>query len=154
MAIIIQQYAAVYSSFISVKCSTCFGWYFHPSSGAHNTLSTVSGINETITTTCLGRGWMGTTVTVSLMPDTVDTVLCAPDDGWQYNPKHVEHLTDINELYTAACCWIFIAIYYKMHGSLDIKCRHKLCDFSSVGSFNLSCANPSARHFILSDMKI
>jgi hypothetical protein len=24
------------------------------------------------------------------MPDAVDTVVCAPDDGWWYFPKHVE----------------------------------------------------------------
>ena len=37
-------------------------------------------------------------VTVSLMPDTVDTVLWAADDGWIYHPKHVEQLTDMNKL--------------------------------------------------------
>ena len=60
-------------------------------------------------------------VTVSLMPDTVDTVLWAPDDGWKYHSKHVEQLTDINELYTVASCWIIIAIHYTMHGPLNIK---------------------------------
>ena len=85
MSIIIQQDATTYSLFISVKCSACFGLYLHPSSGAHITLSTVSGINETVTATCLERDWMGTAiyiqsrsrqvaVTVSLMPVTVDTV--------------------------------------------------------------------------------
>jgi hypothetical protein len=29
-------------------------------------------------------------VTVTLMPDAVDTVTWAPDDGWRYHPKHVE----------------------------------------------------------------
>jgi len=29
-------------------------------------------------------------VTVSHIPDAVDTVVCAPDDGWTYHPKHVE----------------------------------------------------------------
>jgi len=52
---------------------------FHPSSGARDTLSTVSGINETATAT---RGERRVAVAVSLMPDTVDTVLRAPDDGW------------------------------------------------------------------------
>jgi len=28
------------------------------------------------------------------MPDAVDTVVCAPDDGWWYNPKHVEQFPD------------------------------------------------------------
>jgi len=110
MAINIQQHAAVYSSFISVKCSTCFGLYCHPSSGAHNTVSTVSGINETVTVVPIQPRPRQVVVMVSLMPDTVDKVLCAPDDGWKYHPKHVEHLTDINELYTAAYCWIIIAI--------------------------------------------
>jgi hypothetical protein len=30
---------------------------FHPSSGAHTTVSTVYGINETVTATCRERGW-------------------------------------------------------------------------------------------------
>jgi len=29
-------------------------------------------------------------VTVWQIPDAVDTVVCAPDDGWRYHPKHVE----------------------------------------------------------------
>ena len=48
---------------------------FHLSSEAHNTVSTVSGINETCTANCRERGWAGTGVKVSLMPDTVHTVL-------------------------------------------------------------------------------
>jgi len=55
VAIIIQQDAAICSLFISVNCSTYFGWYLHPSSGAQVTVSTVSGINETVTATCLQR---------------------------------------------------------------------------------------------------
>ena len=46
---------------------------FHPSSGAHITVSTVSAINETVAATCRERGWTFTT-------DTVDTVLRAPGD--------------------------------------------------------------------------
>jgi len=81
----------------------------------------VYGINETVNVTCRERGWAGirrpvtfTTgrVTVSLIPDTVDAVLCAPDDGWGYHPKHVEQLTDLNKLYPVASCWIIIAILY------------------------------------------
>jgi len=34
--------------FISENCSTCFGWYLHPSSGAHTTVSTASGICHTV----------------------------------------------------------------------------------------------------------
>jgi hypothetical protein len=26
--------------------------------------------------------------------DAVDTLVCAPDDGWRYNPKHVQQFPD------------------------------------------------------------
>jgi len=29
------------------------------------------------------------------VPDAVITVICAPDDGWSYHPKHVEQFTKI-----------------------------------------------------------
>jgi len=47
-------------------------------------------------------------VTVSIMPDTLDAVIWAPDDGWRYHPKHVEQFADINKLYIAVSCWIII----------------------------------------------
>ena len=84
MSIIVQPDATVYSLSISGIHSTCFGWYLHPSSGAHITVSTLSGISKTVTATCRKRDWMGTVpiesctrqvaVTVSLMPDSVDAV--------------------------------------------------------------------------------
>jgi hypothetical protein len=33
-------------------------------------------------------------VTVWQIPDAVDTVICAPNDGWWYHPKHVEQFPD------------------------------------------------------------
>jgi hypothetical protein len=33
-------------------------------------------------------------VTVRQVPDAVDTVVCAPDDGWRYHPKYVEQFPD------------------------------------------------------------
>jgi hypothetical protein len=33
--IYIQQDATLHSLFVSGNCSTCFGWYFQPSSGTH-----------------------------------------------------------------------------------------------------------------------
>ena len=33
-------------------------------------------------------------LTVWQIPDAVDTVVCAPDDGWWYHPKHVEQFPD------------------------------------------------------------
>jgi len=46
--IYIQQDATLHSLFISGNCSTCFGWYLHPSSGARATVSTASGICHTV----------------------------------------------------------------------------------------------------------
>ena len=59
MPITVQQDATIYSVFISVNRSTCFGWYLHPSSGAHITVSTVAGISKTVTATCRERDWTG-----------------------------------------------------------------------------------------------
>jgi hypothetical protein len=41
------------------------------------------------------------------IPDVVDTVVCAPDDGCKYHPKHVEQFPDINKLCDFASCWIY-----------------------------------------------
>ena len=38
---------------------------------------------------CLLLSWK-IAVTVWQIPDAVDTVVCAPVDGWKYHPKHVE----------------------------------------------------------------
>jgi hypothetical protein len=50
----------LHSLFISGNCSTCFGRYFRPSSGAHTTVSTASGICRTVTAICRYRGRFGT----------------------------------------------------------------------------------------------
>ena len=44
------------------------------------------------------------------IPDAVDTVVCAPDDGWWYHPKHVEQFPDINKLCNVASYWMYITI--------------------------------------------
>jgi len=51
--IYILQDATLHSLFISGNCSTCFGWYFHPSPVAHTTVSTASGICHNVTAICL-----------------------------------------------------------------------------------------------------
>jgi hypothetical protein len=56
----IQQDATLHSLFMSGNCSTCFGWYFHLSSGAHTTVSTASDICHTFTAICRYRGRVGT----------------------------------------------------------------------------------------------
>jgi hypothetical protein len=81
MSIVIERDAPIYSSCMSVNSSTCFGCYLHPSSGAHVTVSTPSGICKTVTATCRERDWAGTeslsrqvAVTVLQMSDGVVTV--------------------------------------------------------------------------------
>ena len=73
LCILIPTRCNVTQFILSGNCSICFGWYHHPSSRAQTTVSTVSGICHTVT---------------------VDTVVCAPDDGWWYNSKHVERFPD------------------------------------------------------------
>ena len=56
-------------------------------------------------------------VTLLLLPaaivaiDAVDTVVCAPGDGWWYHPKHVEQFPDKNKLCNVASYWIYIRIF-------------------------------------------
>jgi hypothetical protein len=52
--------AKLHSLYISENYSTCFGWYFHPSSGAHTTVSTASGICHTVTAIYRYREKVGT----------------------------------------------------------------------------------------------
>ena len=54
------------------------------------------------------------------MPDAVDTVVCAPDDGWKYHPNHVEQFPDINKVCKVASCWIYIGILLGVHYILHI----------------------------------
>jgi hypothetical protein len=53
-----NMYSNIYSTICNVtqlilsgNCSTCFGWYLHPSLGAQTTVSTASGIYKTVTDT-------------------------------------------------------------------------------------------------------
>jgi drug/metabolite transporter (DMT)-like permease len=62
----IQQEATLHSLLISGNCCTCFGWFFHTSSGAHTTVSTAAGIcRNTVTVICRYRGRVGTYATHS-----------------------------------------------------------------------------------------
>jgi hypothetical protein len=126
----IQQDATLHTLFITENFSTCFGWYFHPSSGAHTAVSTALAICHTVTFICRSECAVGgvrqpqytqtgsnsSTIAADssngvTKPDAVDTVVCAPDDGWKYHPKHVEQFPDINKMCNIASCWIYIGIY-------------------------------------------
>jgi len=55
--------------------------------------------------TCFGHG---------PVPDAVNTVICAPDDGWCHRPKHLEQFAAINNLYRVASHWTTI--------NIDLRC--------------------------------
>jgi hypothetical protein len=55
-------------------CYACFGWYFHPTSGAHTTISTTSGICHTVTAICSYRGGVGTCNSSTIAADSNDGV--------------------------------------------------------------------------------
>jgi len=146
---ILEYYSNMYSTrwnvtqfLLSGNCSTCFGWYHHPSSGPQTTVSTASGICHTVIAICRYRGRVGTglsvlwvayashstlkpvptlpryrqiAITVWQIPDAVDTVVCAPDDGWRYHPKHVEQFPEkIN-------CVAFHLVGYILEYSYDAR---------------------------------
>jgi hypothetical protein len=56
------------------------------------------------------------------IPDAVDTVVCAPDDGWKYHPKYVQQFPDINKLCNVASYGIYeyIRILLRVHYILHI----------------------------------
>jgi hypothetical protein len=53
------------------------------------------------------------------MPYAVDTVVCAPDGGWKYHPKHVEQFPDINKLCDITSCWIYLRINVKSPNNIS-----------------------------------
>jgi hypothetical protein len=72
MSVIVQEDETIYSLFIFVNCSTYFKWQLHLTSRARITVSTVSGIIETVQ---LPVTFKTGSSTVSIMPDTADTVI-------------------------------------------------------------------------------
>ena len=76
--IIVQKDATILSLFISVNRSTYFSWYLHLSSEAHVTISTASPVvnvtGRELQFSSHVHGRLQIAVTVSLMPDAVDTV--------------------------------------------------------------------------------
>jgi hypothetical protein len=87
--IYIQQDAMLHSLFISGNCSTCFGWYLHPPSGAHKTLSIASGICHAVIfryflLTLLLQYWI-IIIIIIIIIILVDTVLILTlSDGVRY----------------------------------------------------------------------
>jgi len=113
--IIVQRDATQSSLYIILQVhSTCFGCQPHPSSGVHKTVTTVSG---TCAATSLQRGLVtlegGSCTKIWPVPEAVVTVLCTPDGGCGWHPKHVEWNCRIIAEYSLLCVatrWTIINI--------------------------------------------
>ena len=102
--IIVQRDATQSRLFIILQVhSTCFGCHPHPSSGVHKTVTTASGTGHIFRA--------ATSLQLGGVPEAVVTVLCTPDNGCGWHPKHVEWTCRIiNRLYCAASRWTIINI--------------------------------------------
>jgi hypothetical protein len=74
--------------------------------------------------------------------DAVDAVVCAPDHGWKFHPKHVEQFPDINILCNFASRRIYIGVLLEAHPFLHIswirvKCVKRLLKTALVTVANL-----------------
>ena len=58
---------------------------------------------------------------MSQIPDAVDTVVCAPDYGWRYHPKHVEQFPDIINCVTLRLVGYIYWNNLTMHGPMNVK---------------------------------
>ena len=67
------------------------------------------------------------------LPDAVDRVVCAPDDGWRYHPKRVEQLPNINKLCNVASCWMYIGIQFRFVTRYTVSVSYnKSSDYMSI----------------------
>jgi hypothetical protein len=96
----IQQDAKLHSLFISGNCSTCFGWYFHPSSAAHTTVSTASGIWYTVPAICRYRGEVGTGLSLLWV------AYAGRYTGYKYKQRAYDHIPI--QTYDEAWSWSMV----------------------------------------------
>jgi hypothetical protein len=95
----------------------------YPSSGATTTAVAASGLPSEFgdsSAVCRNRADLARPRPTALIspssdgqPEAATAVVCAPDDGWKYHPKHVGEFPDINKLCKVASCWIYNGIYLR-----------------------------------------
>jgi hypothetical protein len=124
-----------YTVYFFGNCSTCFGWYPHPSSGAKTTVSTASGICHTVTGVYRYRGRVGTGLSVlccvvlycrwRTCPTTQDSTLST-----SYNSSAIA-ADSSNSVTTTRCCryscmlswwWVGVPIKTRRAVSRKINC--------------------------------
>jgi len=109
--IIVKRDATQSSQFIilQVHC-TCFGCQPHPSSRVHKTVTTASGTVQ-LPVISAARWREVAAQKIWPVPEAVVTVLCTPDDGCGWHPKHVQWTWRIiNRLLCVASRWTIINI--------------------------------------------
>ena len=108
--LILQRDATIYILFIPANCSTHFGWWHQPSSGAHITVFTASGTGRSVWAAIFRyRVWRyPPTISEGSSSDITTSTRCCKysymcsDDGWCPHQKHVEQFLAINKLYIVA----------------------------------------------------
>jgi len=108
--------------YISVNCSTCFGWWLHPSSGVHITVITASGTGQTVSATFRCCGVVGTgsnySTRAEVSRDGLTSTRCC-DYSYMYSWWWVESPPEtcravyrniINSVHIVASCWTIIDI--------------------------------------------
>jgi len=129
----IQQDATLRSLFISGNCSTCFGWYFtYHQERKQLYLQHLVFVTPLLLPAAVLEELEFFQVTVWQIPDAVDTVVCAPDYGWRYHPKHVQQFPDINKLCKVASCWVYIGICFLDLRDFFLCCRTKQIYYKEV----------------------
>jgi len=81
------------SIYYSASSVYMFGCQPHPSSGVHRTVTTASGTGNIFLCNYLPPTWPSLATLEGgrcTVPEAVVTVLCTPDDGCGWHPKHVE----------------------------------------------------------------
>jgi len=129
--------------FISVRRSTCFSPFFHPSSGAPKTAHTASGTCQSLPPAASNRWqeWGGNNGLTNAW-----CCMCsfwAPDDGWINRLKHAEHLTEINELRNVSSCRLYCENVLVMHGHMNVESFLVLdgCFFHCNPGFHFTCTS-------------
>jgi len=82
-----QQYADIY---LLLNYSTCFGHSSRPSSGVYETVVAGSGTDYPIWGASFLKRDLWSRLRKLAVSEAATTVLCAPDDGRDGRPKHVE----------------------------------------------------------------
>ena len=122
--IIIQRDATQSSLFIILQVHfTCFGCQPHPSSGVHKTVTVTTASN--VAKLSWTRWREAAAQKIWPVPEAVVRVLCTPDGGCGWHPKHIEWTCRIiNRLLCVASRWTIINIYLPKFVLLHLPTHH------------------------------